>query len=397
MTFIVRHILAENAQLRRTIKQLAAFIGEGLATSLPRIGLTLDSLDAFVNRPESETAHEALEALKAAKARQPPPPSVSANGPPKPNSIFDFLPSSKPQHQHGGRQQGAEGSTTGGKRKRGSTANTAGGFGDEDDGAVGGGTGSNRSARAGSLGASTTKSGGQKRKSSLAASRMSAPGSPIAALRDSPQGDATMPIPLHASFMEELRAVGDGDEEDDGSVMMDMYGRILPQRRGAPQPYVQHSTSSSISTSSGAPVTRRATVPVPAQEQQQRPPLPAPLPPLPPQSIRDQERAYLSAFSLPEFGIALDRPDLRSYPSDSGPSQMAAVGASGSRDVQPPDTSPGSHARMLLDACGGRDVIDRLETAEEQEIAHRLLDRALTTMTGRQAEAFQLITYHMEK
>lgn len=389
MSFVVRHVLAENAQLRRTVKQLAAFIGEGLATSLPRIGLTLDSLDAFVNRPESETAHEAFEALKAAKARQPPP-NANLNGPPKPNSIFDFLPSSKPQHHHG--QGGGEGSGTtggggggGGKRKRASTSNTEAHAGGADD---------RQSSRADSLGAdpagkSTSK---QKRKSSMATARRSAPGSPAPEMRDSPRRDAgdssvptRTPMPLPRSFMDEpgARRGADGDY-----TMFDEYIGIMPNARQASQlqqqRYQQHSTTSSIpSNSAAASIPRRATVPVPTNEQRPAPPTP----PSQPQSMEDQAKAYLRAFNMPEFGVAFDRPDLKSFPSDQGPA----------RDAHPLSTSPVTQARSWMSASGGREVALSFDTAEEQDIANMLLERCLTTMTGRQAEAFQLITYHMDK
>lgn len=67
MSLLIRNLMNENAQLRKMVKNLAGFIGEGLATCLPRLGLTQESMDAFVNRAETEAAHEAYEALKKAK------------------------------------------------------------------------------------------------------------------------------------------------------------------------------------------------------------------------------------------------------------------------------------------------------------------------------------------
>lgn len=70
MSLLIRNLMNENAQLRKMVKNLAGFIGEGLATCLPRLGLTQESMDAFVNRAETEAAHEAYEALKAAKKQE---------------------------------------------------------------------------------------------------------------------------------------------------------------------------------------------------------------------------------------------------------------------------------------------------------------------------------------
>ncbi|KAJ9120542.1 hypothetical protein QFC24_005217 [Naganishia onofrii] len=70
MSLLIRNLMNENGQLRKMVKNLAGFIGEGLATCLPRLGLTQESMDAFVNRAETEAAHEAYEALKAAKAKE---------------------------------------------------------------------------------------------------------------------------------------------------------------------------------------------------------------------------------------------------------------------------------------------------------------------------------------
>lgn len=70
MSLLIRNLMNENAQLRKMVKNLAGFIGEGLATCLPRLGLTQESMDAFVNRAETEAAHEAYEALMAVKKKE---------------------------------------------------------------------------------------------------------------------------------------------------------------------------------------------------------------------------------------------------------------------------------------------------------------------------------------
>lgn len=70
MSLLIRNLMNENAQLRKMVKNLAGFIGEGLATCLPRLGLTQESMDAFVNRAETEAAHEAYEALMTVKKKE---------------------------------------------------------------------------------------------------------------------------------------------------------------------------------------------------------------------------------------------------------------------------------------------------------------------------------------
>jgi len=70
MSLLVRSLLAENAQLRKMVKTMAAFIGEGLATSLPRIGVTLEEMHEFLIRPETESVHAAYQALKEARAKE---------------------------------------------------------------------------------------------------------------------------------------------------------------------------------------------------------------------------------------------------------------------------------------------------------------------------------------
>lgn len=86
-----------SAQLRKLVKDLSSFVGEGqllertdrrtkskkdmhcsniifaatlgLATFLPRLGLSLEDLDAFMNRPETAPAHEAMDSLRAAREK----------------------------------------------------------------------------------------------------------------------------------------------------------------------------------------------------------------------------------------------------------------------------------------------------------------------------------------
>ncbi len=70
MSLLVRSLLAENAQLRKMVKTMAAFVGEGLATSLPRIGITLEEMHEFLTRPETESVHSAYQALKEARAKE---------------------------------------------------------------------------------------------------------------------------------------------------------------------------------------------------------------------------------------------------------------------------------------------------------------------------------------
>ncbi|WWC68743.1 uncharacterized protein I206_102677 [Kwoniella pini CBS 10737] len=67
MTLLVRNLLKENKDLRGMVKSMAAFVGEGLGSCLPRLGLSADGLDAILNRSDTDTAYEAFVNLKASK------------------------------------------------------------------------------------------------------------------------------------------------------------------------------------------------------------------------------------------------------------------------------------------------------------------------------------------
>ncbi|WVF67121.1 hypothetical protein IAT40_001866 [Kwoniella sp. CBS 6097] len=70
MTLLVRNLLKENKELRAMVKNMAAFVGEGLGSCLPRLGLSSNQLDAILNRADTDTAYEAFVNLKASKELQ---------------------------------------------------------------------------------------------------------------------------------------------------------------------------------------------------------------------------------------------------------------------------------------------------------------------------------------
>ncbi|OCF30477.1 hypothetical protein I316_07859 [Kwoniella heveanensis BCC8398] len=67
MTLLVRNLLKENKELRDMVKNMASFVGEGLGSCLPRLGLSSDQLDAILNRADTDTAYEAFVNLKASR------------------------------------------------------------------------------------------------------------------------------------------------------------------------------------------------------------------------------------------------------------------------------------------------------------------------------------------
>ncbi|WVQ78739.1 hypothetical protein IAT38_000826 [Cryptococcus sp. DSM 104549] len=67
MTLLVRNLLKENKELRGMVKSMASFVGEGLGSCLPRLGLSADGLDAILNRADTDTAYEAFINLKASR------------------------------------------------------------------------------------------------------------------------------------------------------------------------------------------------------------------------------------------------------------------------------------------------------------------------------------------
>ncbi|WWC87758.1 uncharacterized protein L201_002650 [Kwoniella dendrophila CBS 6074] len=69
MTLLVRNLLKENKELRGMVKSMAGFVGEGLGSCLPRLGLSADGLDAILNRSDTDTAYEAFVNLKASKGQ----------------------------------------------------------------------------------------------------------------------------------------------------------------------------------------------------------------------------------------------------------------------------------------------------------------------------------------
>ncbi|EIW66639.1 hypothetical protein TREMEDRAFT_34871, partial [Tremella mesenterica DSM 1558] len=67
MVLLIRNLLKENKDLRDMVKSMASFVGEGLGSCLPRLGLTHPQLDAILNRADTDTAYEAFLALKASR------------------------------------------------------------------------------------------------------------------------------------------------------------------------------------------------------------------------------------------------------------------------------------------------------------------------------------------
>ncbi|ORY29518.1 hypothetical protein BCR39DRAFT_531931 [Naematelia encephala] len=65
MTLLIRNLLKENKDLRGMVKLMASFVGEGLGSCLPRLGLSANQLDAILNRADTDTAYEAFLTLKA--------------------------------------------------------------------------------------------------------------------------------------------------------------------------------------------------------------------------------------------------------------------------------------------------------------------------------------------
>ncbi|KIR69539.1 hypothetical protein I314_00651 [Cryptococcus bacillisporus CA1873] len=67
MTLLVRNLMKENKDLRHMLRLTASFIGEGLGSCLPRLGLSADQLDAILNRADTDTVYEAFVNLKASR------------------------------------------------------------------------------------------------------------------------------------------------------------------------------------------------------------------------------------------------------------------------------------------------------------------------------------------
>ncbi|OWT36314.1 hypothetical protein J008_05776 [Cryptococcus neoformans] len=67
MTLLVRNLMKENKDLRHMLRLTASFIGEGLGSCLPRLGLSADQLDAILNRADTDTVYEAFINLKASR------------------------------------------------------------------------------------------------------------------------------------------------------------------------------------------------------------------------------------------------------------------------------------------------------------------------------------------
>ncbi|ORX33644.1 hypothetical protein BD324DRAFT_639017 [Kockovaella imperatae] len=67
MVLLIRNLLKENKDLRDMVKNMASFVGEGLGSCLPRLGLSAPQLDAILNRADTDTAYDAFIALKASK------------------------------------------------------------------------------------------------------------------------------------------------------------------------------------------------------------------------------------------------------------------------------------------------------------------------------------------
>lgn len=67
MLLLIRNLLKENKELRGMLKNMASFVGEGLGSCLPRLGLTNEQLESILNRADSDTAYEAFVSFKASK------------------------------------------------------------------------------------------------------------------------------------------------------------------------------------------------------------------------------------------------------------------------------------------------------------------------------------------
>lgn len=67
MLLLIRNLLKENKELRGMLKNMASFVGEGLGSCLPRLGLSNEQLESILNRADSDTAYEAFVSFKASK------------------------------------------------------------------------------------------------------------------------------------------------------------------------------------------------------------------------------------------------------------------------------------------------------------------------------------------
>lgn len=67
MLLLIRNLLKENKELRGMLKNMASFVGEGLGSCLPLLGLNNDQLESILNRADSDTAYEAFVSFKASK------------------------------------------------------------------------------------------------------------------------------------------------------------------------------------------------------------------------------------------------------------------------------------------------------------------------------------------
>ena len=67
MVLLIRNLLKENKDLRDMAKNMASFVGEGLGSCLPRLGLTAPGLDAILNRADTDSAYDAFLAFKASR------------------------------------------------------------------------------------------------------------------------------------------------------------------------------------------------------------------------------------------------------------------------------------------------------------------------------------------
>nr|ODO02477.1 hypothetical protein L204_01213 [Cryptococcus depauperatus CBS 7855] len=81
MTLLIRNLLKENKELRNMVKSMASFIGEGLGSCLPRLGLSSNQLDAILNRADTDTAYEAFVSLKASRELQDANPGIRIGAP----------------------------------------------------------------------------------------------------------------------------------------------------------------------------------------------------------------------------------------------------------------------------------------------------------------------------
>nr|XP_031863033.1 uncharacterized protein CI109_001509 [Kwoniella shandongensis]KAA5530105.1 hypothetical protein CI109_001509 [Kwoniella shandongensis] len=105
MTLLVRNLLKENKELRTMVQSMAAFLGEGMGSCLPRLGLSAVQLDAILNRADTDTAYEAFVNLKASREMETANPGLKM-GEPRRRSSSTFKRKRGNSPDDNGRQEG---------------------------------------------------------------------------------------------------------------------------------------------------------------------------------------------------------------------------------------------------------------------------------------------------